>query len=438
MKKLSRSFALLLAVLLSLSFCLTPVSATSTDDSIDLNCGSCVLVNLADDTILHGERNTEIIYPASTTKILTALVVLRHIEAGDLGLYDTVKVSKTFRKGLTADAASGGLQTGEKLSVEDLLYMLLLPSHCDAANVLGEVASGSLDAFADEMNAVAKEVGCTSSHFVNPSGLHDDDHYTTCNDLYYIAKAAYAYDTFRTIIATDYYTVPATNLHDARRLHNTNSLICDYRTTAYLNQYCKGGKTGTTFPAGRCLVSFAERNGATLCCVMMGCDYLINSDGSYRFLQFYESNRLYKWGFEGESTRCLVEQGTTQGIAPVSNGQEDSVSLIAAGSLSARVPNYLTTSSYTTDITLNDGIEAPISAGEKLGTLTVSKDNTVYGTVDLVAATDVEALPLLLKQFPSLAEQTSSPSFAVPIAAVLALTAAVTALVRYRHKKTSV
>lgn len=395
----------------------TPVTSSEIVSDMEVNCGSCLLVEMNTDAVLYGQDNSEQIYPASVTKILTALVVLQHVEAGDLTLDTVVTASSTFTQGLTSQAALGNIRTGEKLTIENLLYMLLLPSDCDAANVLAEAVSGSVEDFAAEMNETAAALGCTGSNFVNPSGLHNKNHYTTCDDLYRIAKAAYQYETYRTIIGTDYYTVPATNLSAARKLHNTNALICDESYSTYLYDYCVGGKTGSTYLAGYCLLSYAEKDGETLCCVMMGCNWLINLDGSRDWLQFSESVRLYQWGFENFSQATLVEEGSVQATVPVEDAKDaDSVELLAADGLTTYLPDDVDVSSLTYETELPDSIQAPVTAGETVGTLTVTLDDVSYGSVDLVAAENLERLPPILTHLRSLSE-TAQP---FPTAAVAA------------------
>ncbi|MCD7829220.1 MAG: D-alanyl-D-alanine carboxypeptidase [Clostridiales bacterium] len=421
----------------------TPVTSSEIVSDMEVNCGSCLLVEMNTDAVLYGQDNSEQIYPASVTKILTALVVLQHVEAGDLTLDTVVTASSTFTQGLTSQAALGNIRTGEKLTIENLLYMLLLPSDCDAANVLAETVSGSVEDFAAEMNETAAALGCTGSNFVNPSGLHNKNHYTTCDDLYRIAKAAYQYETYRTIIGTDYYTVPATNLSAARKLHNTNALICDESYSTYLYDYCVGGKTGSTYLAGYCLLSYAEKDGETLCCVMMGCNWLINLDGSRDRLQFSESVRLYQWGFENFSQATLVEEGSVQATVPVEDAKDaDSVELLAADGLTTYLPDDVDVSSLTYETELPDSIQAPVTAGETVGTLTVTLDDASYGSVELVAAEDLERLPPILTHLRSLSETAQPFPTAAVAAGVLGGLAALFLLVqalrrRYhrRHKQ---
>lgn len=420
MKKIRFIFIFFLAAFLTI---LLPPSASAFSseimNSMEVNCGSCLLEDMDTNTVLYGQNNSERIYPASVTKVLTALVVLQHVEAGQLSLDDTITASSTFSKGLTYQAATGNIQPGEQLTVENLLYMLMLASHCDAANVLAEAVSGSVDAFADEMNQTALDLGCTGSNFVNPSGLHNQEHYTTCDDLYRIAKAAYQSETYRTIIGTAHYTVPATNLSAERTLHNTNALICDDVYTQYLYDYCTGGKTGSTYPAGYCLLSYAEKDGRTLCCVMMGCAWLINLDGSRLWTQYTESSRLYDWGFDNFETLPVVEEGSIQATIPVTGARSgDSVALAAATSLSALVPNDITLEDFVFQPDLPESISAPVSVGDVVGTLSVELDGISYGTIELVSTSTLDAAPKIFSYLHDV-EQTSRSLSTILIPLVL-------------------
>lgn len=423
LRKKRSFFALFLALCLLLCPCtaLADTLGEISEADLQVDCGSCLLADMDSGTVLYGQDNDQRIYPASVTKVLTALVVLRHIDQGDLSLYDTVTVSKTFREGLTYQAAVADLSTGEQVDIEQLLYMLLLPSACDAANVLAEAASGSVADFAEEMNDTAEELGCTDSHFVNPSGLHSDDHYTTCNDLFLIGKAAYGYETFRNIVGSKSHTVPATNNHGERLLHNTNALISSHNHSEYLYEPCKGGKTGSTNPAGFCLLSYAEQDNLRLCCVMMGCDWHYDANWNKIWPQYYESVRLYKWGFEHYERRTVVEKGSEQGSVPVSDareGKDATVGLRAKKAIKAIVGKDVKEADLKFTAQLPEEVIAPVKEGDKLGTLTVALDGRTLGTTDLLAVADVEKRPRILDRLGGFAHH---PRGVSPVGIVLGL-----------------
>lgn len=394
MKK-RKIYSLFFGIFFAFTLLSPKASASSSQlvDEMNVNAGAAMLVDLDTDCVLFGQNEEKQIYPASTTKILTALVILQDVEDGKLSLEDMVTCSDTFQETLTASAAVVGLQEGEQMSVEDLLYCLLLPSACDAANVLAEADAGSMDKFADKMNQTAQSLGCTKSHFVNPSGLHNKEHYTSCEDLYLITKAAMAYDEFRDIVATPSYTVPATNVSEERTLKNTNALLPGTETSTYHYPGCIGIKTGSTYLAGNCLISAAQKGEQTLVCIMMGCNWLINLDGSRDKLQFSESIRLYDWGFENFSTVSVLEAGDVITSVPVREAEEgtDHVDAVAADAVYAEIPKDISAEDFEQQVTYNEALEAPVTAGEVIGNVSLSLDGKNYGTVDLVAAQDVEA-----------------------------------------------
>lgn len=431
-----RFLSLFLVLLFLLTGSALPAFAAPIEPDVDKLCGYVLLEDMEEDTVLYSRKSSKKLYPASTTKLVTALVVLRHAEAGDLSLSDTITCTKHVQDGMTAVAARAGLQEGEKISIRDLLYLLMLPSHCDAGNALAEAVSGSVEAFAEDMNQTAEELGCTGTHFTNPHGLHNDDHYTTCEDMYRLAKAAYQYEEYRKIIATTEYTVPATNKHDPREIHNTNALISTHTYgKTYYYKYCTGGKTGSTFQAKYCLVSYAEKKDRTLCCIMMHGDWYYNNDGSKRWMQFLESGRLFQWGFGSFKKTTLVESGETCSEISVKNARDtEPLPLIAAEEVSALVEKGLPAEDMTLSAELLPDVEAPITQGDKLGTLTVLHDDEVLGQTDLLAGRSVQALPPILGRLGNL---THEPRSNTPFIAAIGFTlgAVILLITLYRKKK---
>jgi D-alanyl-D-alanine carboxypeptidase len=219
--------------------------------------------------VLYAKNIHERLYPASTTKIMTALVAL---ENGDLDAQTTVsKEAVTFHE---SSVSTAKLKEGDVLTLRQLLYALLLPSANDAANVIAEQIAGSTDAFVEMMNDEAQKIGATNTHFVNPNGLHDENHYTTAYDLYLMFRKAMEYDEFLEIIQTEEY--------------DTSYLSADGTTVeaswSSTNQFTKGavsvpdgitaigGKTGTTTAAMSCLVQlFADEQGERYVAIILGC-----------------------------------------------------------------------------------------------------------------------------------------------------------------------
>lgn len=234
---------------------------------------NCVLLVDEDSGQYYYTRNIDTkAYPASLTKIMTLLLAVEAVERGDVQLDDTVTAYADCNADMVEGASNADIKVGETMTFEDFLYCAMISSANEACNVVAEYVCGSISAFVQRMNARAQELGCTGTHFVNPHGLPNDDHYTTAHDLYRITKEALSHELFATICNTVKHTVPATNLSDERTLSNTNGLINPespmYR--GYYYEYAKGVKTGHTEAAGYCLVSTAEKDGVRLLCVVLG------------------------------------------------------------------------------------------------------------------------------------------------------------------------
>lgn len=202
-------------------------------------------------------------YPASTTKILTCILALENSTMDEIVTFSENAVN------LVDGAVTIDSVAGEEMRMEDMLYGLMLPSGNDCAIAIAEHIGGSVEGFAKMMNERAKKIGATHSHFVNPNGLPDDDHYTTAHDMALIAQEAFKNSVFVKLISTPTYIAPPTNKTDEEReFKNTNMLI--HPSTEYYDERVIGGKTGFTYEAGRCLVTFAKQDNMTIITVQYG------------------------------------------------------------------------------------------------------------------------------------------------------------------------
>ena len=225
-----RFFSALMAVVLSLA--LLPAPAAALDDP-DIQAQHVILLDGNYDEVLYDKAGEEKAYPASITKVMTALLVMEAIDAGQMTADTMITASETSQQGLSIYGSTQNIKPGETMSVKDLLYCLLVPSANEAANILAEAVDGSVEEFVAHMNRKAGELGCQGTHFANPHGLHNDDHYTTALDLAHIVKAAMEYDLFRQIVYTSVYETAATNMSAPRTFYNTNGLITQWRFRGY-------------------------------------------------------------------------------------------------------------------------------------------------------------------------------------------------------------
>ena len=304
---------------LLLSILLLPVigTAESKDPTgFDLNSlaeDTVFLATLDDPThaVLGLERNAdERRYPASTTKIMTAILALELSDPDEL-----VSVSKRACN-LTEKNSKMGLKVGEKYTMIDMLYGLMLPSGNDAAIAIAEHIGGSVAGFAEIMNAKAKELGMTGTHFTNPNGLHDDAHYTTARDLAILTAYALENETFAKIVSTVKYTAAST---DGRklRLYNSNRLLRDITANGYTPYSCLyadaiGVKTGDTHSAGKCLVAAARRNNTTYLLVLLHGENAPSGltglkKDKYSAQRFYDAIALFDYAFANDTVTVNVD-----------------------------------------------------------------------------------------------------------------------------------
>ena len=308
---------------------------------------------------------------ASLTKMMTALLVL---ESGtDLNASITIPDSLTPElQSIRANRGHTiGLQAGETVRRIDMMYAMLLPSANDAAGVLANDTSGSLAAFAAQMNVRASQLGCTATHFTCPHGLYDGGNYSTARDMAKIALACYANSTYRRIADTASYLLPATELHPARTITTTNKLL--QPASGYYRSYAHGMKTGFTTQAGRCFVTFAQQDGHTYGLVVLGSDL----NNIYR-----ECSELLDWAFSSFADRPLVDTETVLTTLPLTKCRaEETVELYAANDLSGYGH---ADDEVTFSFSLPESAAATIKEGAVLGTATVYLDGYEMGTVDLV------------------------------------------------------
>lgn len=233
----------------------------------DLVANAAIVMDAATGQILYEKNAHEKKYPASITKILTALIALEH----NVDFNDTITMSENAIWGIERDSTHIALDVGEKITVGDCIYAMMVKSANECAYALAEYIAGDLQSFAGLLNKKAKEIGCENTNFVTPNGLHDDNHYTTAYDMALITKAAMQNEAFREIAGTLTYTIPETNLTDeARPLWNGNKMINP--AEAYYYEYCEGGKTGYTSKANNTLATYSKKDGLELICIILDCD----------------------------------------------------------------------------------------------------------------------------------------------------------------------
>jgi len=287
-------FIILFCLICNGSFASSIEKPEVSTDSLPLHSNCLLLMEKNTGDILYEKNSNEKMYPASTTKIMTAILVIENCY-----LNEVVTVSPSSISAVPPSYSLSGLQAGEELRIEDLLYILLIPSANDVANLLAEHTSGSIPAFATLMNKKAEALGLTETHFTNPSGVHDKDLYTTAHDLAILTKYAMNNKKFMDIVKTSSYTVPSTNLHpEEDRVFTNSNLLLTKSESNYFYEYATGIKTGFTDPAGDCLVASAKKDNVEFIAVCLKGSRLDNGLRE----KFIDCKSLFDFAFDNYTT----------------------------------------------------------------------------------------------------------------------------------------
>ena len=348
---------------------------------------SAFLMDNKTEKILYKKNEDKKMYPASTTKIVTALLTLENCK-----LDDVITVSYNAAMSIPDGYSTAYLQIGEQLTVDQLLQLLLVHSANDAANVLAEHVGGSIESFVSMMNTKANEFGLQNTHFTNSFGMHDENHYTTAHDLAIIMKKCIKNEDFRRIAGLASCAIPATNRYGPRSYNSTNELIIPNNSNHY--KYLTCGKTGYTKEAGDCLVSCSYKDNLELICVILG-GKTVNGTST----RFSETKTLYQYGYNNYSIQNILNQNDVVTNIEVKNGtnKTKNLDLLANGEIQALLENNLSKDNLKFDINLKDNIKAPIEQEEVLGNITYNVDGIEYKT-DLIASHSVEKskLPIII------------------------------------------
>ncbi len=356
-----------------------------------INAKNYILVLRNSDQVLCEKNADELVYPASTTKIMTALVVLENVK--DLDVVISVDEESPFVEGSIVF-----LDVAEEISIRDLLHAMLIASGNDAASALAIHVGGSIEGFVEIMNKKATELGCKQTHFVNPHGLHDKEHYTTARDMYIIARAAMENEIFSEIVSKAEYTIAPTNKQpETRYLYSTNALLFGGTgsydliedvygdTVQTMFEYATGIKTGYTEEAGRCLVSSAQDEHHTVFAVVMNSDDMI----------FQDSRKLLEYGLFGFQSIDVLKAGDPVAKIDLNDAQETVVQLVTMAPLTSMLIDEPKPGEVEFRTTLDKKLTLPIRAGERLGVVDAYIGDRHIGSVGIASNADFFGRDLL-------------------------------------------
>ncbi len=346
--------------LLWLSVCLIPALGAAQPK---VSAESALVMDAESGKILYYKNADVSRFPASTTKIMTAMLLLENCTPDEI-----IVAPKDIDK---VNQASMHLHPGEKITAGDMLYGLLLRSANDGCVAVADHISGSVEKFVELMNKRAKELGCTNTHFNNPNGLNDDHHTTTAHDLALIARKAMSYPAFAQAVKTYKYSIK----RDPKVTHDT--LMINHDKYLLKDPTADGIKTGWTIPAGRCFVGSATRNGYRIITVVLKCKDWQKDNGD-----------LLNWAFATHEREAAFKPGQVLGPVRVEGGTKSEVSLVPAGQL---IHMWRKGSSRDAQVQFlyDKTLRAPIAKGQKIGTVQMTDADGFSQHVDLLSNEDV-------------------------------------------------
>lgn len=379
----------LIAIIVLLILIFSAISTTSFAETADITTYSphCILMEASSGKIIYEKDAYTPVAPASTTKIMTAILALEHCE-----LTDTATVSHEAIYTVPIGYAHAYLVEGEVLTINQLLHILLIPSANDAANVLAEHIAGSVSSFTTMMNTKALEIGCKNTNFVNANGVENKNHYSTAYDLALMGRYAMQNETFRKIVLTKNYTLPATNKYaePTRFFKNTNELIIpDERDSVdnYYYSYATGIKTGYTNTAKNCIVASAKKDDIEYILVIVGAERIENGLSG----RFLDCKNLFNYAFDNYKTHLINESNSILKQVKISDNSlfGKKLDLIVQDDITLLLKKDTDISSITPTIEITSTLAAPITKNSVIGTISYSIDGNEY-TSNLLAVQDIE------------------------------------------------
>ncbi len=345
----------------------------------DVDADSAILMDLSTGLILYEKNSHKEQYPASITKIMTSLLAIENCSMGEI-----VTFSHDAIFGIESGSSHIGIDVGEKLTIEQCLYAIMLASANEVSWGVAEHIAGSLPDFADMMNARAKELGCLNTHFVNANGLHDDNHYTSAYDMALISRQAMQYSTFRKITSTTRYTIPPTNKHENENCFlNHHQMLYGYKYPQYEYEYCIGGKTGYTTKAASTLVTFAAKDGVELVCVVMRANGAASTKNEYT-----DTTSLFNFGFENYKKYELTDDSIASEESPLYTTYSplfhaEKSPLKVGKNACVLLPNDADFEDAKQSIAFNDNVK--LQDGENvIGTISYTYAGKTVGSTDII------------------------------------------------------
>lgn len=379
--------------------CVAPLGVSALyNSSVKTETEIFYIESLDTGTVLFEQKSNEKASPASLTKIVTAALALKHCE--DLNTVITVP-EYCIRLLDGTGSSMSGIKVGEEITMQSLLYCLLITSGNEAAMIIADyIGGGSIANFIQMMNDLAKEVGCKNTHFANPHGLSEPDHYTTAQDMAKLTKYAMQFPAFNEITSSTEYTLPATNKNEERKIRTTNFMMLSGYKEYYLKD-AKGIKTGSTEDAGKCFITTATRNGYSYLAVAMKAPYYdYDNDGYDENFAFMDVKAMLEWTFDNIKLKTVTDPSQIITVVDVKYAWGvDHVRLVPAEEYYALVPVGVDAGGVLVEPvkdSLPEAVAAPIKKGDEVCEAVVTYAGQEIARIKLVAAEDVDMSVILL------------------------------------------
>lgn len=388
---MKKSIILVIFSLLLLSSMVLPVSADYSAEK-ETDAEIVYMISLDEkDSVIYDKNSDQRTEPGAIVKIVTAITAIENCK----NLDDTVTASSDAIRSLDGTGATtAGILVGETLSVRDLLYCLLLYNANDAAVLLADHIGGSFDAFTEKMNTFASSLGCQNTHFTDPNGFSDPEQYTSARDMAIIFEYCMENSTFREVISTDYYEIPANEKYTSVRYMRTTNALMNYSYPDYYYKYVVGGKSGITNDDKCNVVSLASKDGYSYICVVLAAEFMdFDHDDLEENMSFVVSKDLYEWTFDNIKLKAVVNTNTYSGEIPVVFSKEyDYVSLVPGHEVSALVPAKVDQGGVLIEARKDEmpsKLKAPVKKGDYVCMADVMYAGVKIAEVPLVAAFDI-------------------------------------------------
>lgn len=371
-----------ICIYFSIVFFMSLNTKANNDMSI-VGADSVLLVDMKFDKILYKDNIHRKCYPASTTKIMTALLAIEYLD-----LNKNIIITKNMMKNIKNGVSTAGLKIGEKIKVIDLLYYLLLPSANEAANALAISVSGDIKTFARLMNTRAIQLGCRETKFTNANGLHDPAHYTTAYDLYLITKQAMKNKLFRRLVRSTQRKIPGNNLRlNPRKIYTTNMLILRQHDPLFF-EHCIGVKTGYTRIAKHCFVSMAVYRRCHLISVILGMDNDIDINNT----TFTATKKLFEWALDNFYYKVFIMKRSMLIAIPFKYSdiyKQDLIMLLSNDSIHTIVNNDIFSDDLIEIWDIHKNPNYNIKRGQIMGQVILRSRNEILGHIILLSSENI-------------------------------------------------